>query len=259
MYRTIRRDGYSVEIGSGNFTMLSMHHHDQYELYYLEAGNREYFVEDSFFSVSAGEFVLIAPGRLHRTGGTYGLRKLVMFSADCLHQVYTPDAASQLLQCFERIHIIPNKKMLPQLCVLLTSLEEAETPVQFAVYLGHLLCILALCEEEKSCNPGISGIIRYINQNYSTITNIDQIAKACYLSKFYLCHTFRQAMGITVVDYLNQVRIKTACVHLASEGSSIQTIAAQCGFHSVAYFSTIFKKHMGMTPSQYRIQKRTSE
>ena len=51
------------------FSMPAMHYHNSYELYYLEAGSREYFVEDKFFSVSAGDFVLIAPNKFHRTGG----------------------------------------------------------------------------------------------------------------------------------------------------------------------------------------------
>ena len=56
---------YSIETVSRNFKMPSMHYHDAYELYYLEAGSRDYFVEDKLFSVSAGEFVLIPPGKMH--------------------------------------------------------------------------------------------------------------------------------------------------------------------------------------------------
>ena len=56
-----------IETTSGNHKMPSMHYHASYELYYLEMGSREYFVEDKLFSVAAGNFVLIAQGKLHRT------------------------------------------------------------------------------------------------------------------------------------------------------------------------------------------------
>lgn len=255
MEKHVHARGFSVETQAHGIKMPSMHHHDQYELYYLDAGSREYFVEDSFFSVSAGDFVLIAPGKLHRTGGTYALRILVMFSRDCLESVYTPDAADTLLKCFDSLHIVPPKEQQASLRALLKRMENCESKLEFSVYLANLLCALSKCREETSCDPLISRIIRYINQNYSTIRSIDEIAQACYLSKYYLCHAFRQAMGIPVIDYLNQVRIKTACVHLAAKRTSIQDIASQCGYHSVAYFSTIFKKYTGTTPSQYRIQK----
>ena len=54
---------YGIETISRNFKMQSMHYHDSYEIYFLEAGIRTYFVEDKFFSVSAGEVVLIPPYR----------------------------------------------------------------------------------------------------------------------------------------------------------------------------------------------------
>lgn len=259
MKKHMRNLGFSIETQAHGIKMPSMHHHDQYELYYLDSGSREYFVEDSFFSVSAGDFVLIAPGKLHRTGGTYALRTLVMFSRECLESVFTPQAANTLLQCFDRLHIVPPKEQQASLRGLLKAMEDCENPVEFGIYLGNLLCALSKFGEETSCNPLISRIIRYINQNYPTIRTIDDIAHGCYLSKYYLCHAFRQAMGVTVIDYLNQVRIKTACTQLACSHTGMQDIAAQCGYRSVAYFSTIFKKYTGVTPSQYRMQKRSLE
>ena len=249
-------EGFSIETCAHGIKMPSMHHHDQYELYYLDSGSREYFVEDSFFSVEAGDFVLIAPGKLHRTGGTYALRTLVLFSRDCLETVYTKEAAEQLLKCFDSMHIVPPRESLPLLCSLLTDMQNSEDKTEFAIKLGSLLCRLSKFQGETSCHPGISRIIRYINQNYSQIQSIDDIAQACFISKFHLCRSFRQAMGITVVDYLSQVRIKAACAHLRATGDSLQDIAEACGFHSVSYFCTVFKKYMALSPSEYRAEKR---
>ena len=58
---------YMLNCDSGSIKMPSMHYHASYELYYLQTGNRDYFIEDKLFPVSAGDFVLIPPGKLHRT------------------------------------------------------------------------------------------------------------------------------------------------------------------------------------------------
>ncbi len=247
-----RKTGYFMETQAHSYKMPSMHHHDLYELYFLHEGNREYFVEDSFFSVCAGSFVLIAPGKLHRTGGTYALRTLVMFSEEYLQSIFSSQACDSLLQCFDRLHITPPEEQLPALRSLLKAMEDCTDKVEFGVHLGNLLCALSHCPEETDCHPGISRIIRYINQNYDQIRNIDDIAQGCFLSKYYLCHSFRKHMGITVIDYLNQVRIKTACARLVTESLSVQDLAADCGYSSAAYFCTVFKNHTGLSPSEYR-------
>ena len=58
----------------------AMHSHSSYELYYLVKGEREYFIEDRFFKITAGDIVLIPGKLLHRTAGEGGLRYLVHFS-----------------------------------------------------------------------------------------------------------------------------------------------------------------------------------
>ena len=102
----------------------------------------------------------------------------------------------------------------------------------------------------------ITRIVHYINEHYDSITDVEAIAQEFYISKYHLCRVFRKAMGVTVNDYLNQVRVKNACGYLESSDKSILEISQLCGFRTPAYFSNLFKKQMNISPSEYRLRKK---
>lgn len=243
---------YCVETVSRNFKMPSMHYHDSYELYYLEAGTRDYFVEDKFFSVSPGEIVLIPPGKLHRTGGDFCVRTLIYFSKDFLAKTYTADAIAHLTSCFESVKIVPNQQQRETAKALLAQLHECENDRDFSLILGVLLDTLTKCGKQDIQFGQLSAVVSYINDNFAYIENIDQIAEHFYISKYHLCRIFKKTMQVTLVDYMNQVKLRNARKLLEITDTGIGEIAEQCGYHSVAYFSSIFKKSLGESPSAYR-------
>lgn len=248
---------HSIKTEASSYKMPSMHYHDSYELYYLEAGSREYFVEDKLFSVAAGEFVLIPPGKLHRTGGEYGLRTLVIFTREFLERAYTPEAMEQILQCFGHVKLVPREDQQASCRYLLKKLAAAQEDTQFALILGLLLEELCQCGSPEIRDDYVSGIVDFINRNYGKIESISQIAEHFYISKYHLCRVFKSAMKLTVIEYLNQIRIRNACHLLEASQYGIGQISELCGFNAVAYFSNVFRKITGLSPSEYRKEKRT--
>ena len=234
--------------------MSYMHYHDTYELYFLEVGTRNYFIEDKFFSVSAGDFVLIPPSKIHRTGGSYGLRTLIGFNYDFLAKTYRKEALDSLLSCFGYLHISPPKEMQSELRALLKEISICESETTFALYLGVLLEKLSKCNPDTNYNEQISHFIKYINDNFSQIASIEQIAEHFYISKYHLCRVFKDNMKMTIIDYLNIIKVKNACTMLESTNKGIQEISQHCGFNSTAYFSNVFKKIMKMSPTKYKSQ-----
>ncbi len=251
MFQNPNRD-HEVSRSEGNITMADMHAHSYYELYYLEAGSREYFVEDTIFSVQAGDFVLIAPGKLHRTGGEYGMRILVCFTEDFLLRTFSCTGAARIVGCFDRVKITPPESERGRFLEMLTRLEQTEDETGFAVTLAGLLQALEGCEPTALPHEGVSAMVVYINENFANIRSITQISDRFYISKYHLCRVFKDAMKITVIEYLNQVRIRNACRYLRSSDKDMGEIALLCGFHDAAYFSNVFRKLTGQTPSSYR-------
>lgn len=232
--------------------MPSMHYHSSYELYYLEMGSREYFVEDKLFSVAVGEFVLIAPGKLHRTGGEKCVRTLINFTKEFLCRYLCPDTVERLLCCFEHAKIVPTERQQGGCKQLLRRIADSASEEEFALALGLLLLALGRCGSQEIENDYVSTVVKYINKNYAQITSIGQIAEAFFVSKYHLCRVFKNAMKVTLIEYLNQVKIKNARQLLEFSDRDVGDIAEACGFNSVAYFSNVFKKITGMAPSEYR-------
>lgn len=246
---------YFIETRESGGAMAYMHYHDTYEIYYLDVGTRKYFIEDKFFSVSAGDFVLIPPSKLHRTGGQYGLRTLIGFDYAFLAKTYRSDALAELLSCFSYLHISPPKELQSELRNILKDIKACDSETTFALYLGVLLEKLSKCKPDTNYDEQISKIIKYINDNFAEIDNIEQIASQFFISKFHLCRLFKDIMKMTVIDYLNIIKIKNACTLLESTNKSIQEISQQCGFNSTAYFSNVFKKIMKESPTKYKKKK----
>lgn len=247
---------YFINVKAWRQQMPSMHYHSSYELYYLDSGTRDYFVEDKFFSVEAGSFVLIPPSTFHRTGGSYARRILIGFTQEFLTKTYTADAIEDMLMCFRKTMISPPEKTLSKCKSLLTSLNDCNSEREFAIYLGTLLCELSKCHEEATYNQQISSLIEYINVNFADIHSIEQIANHFYISKYHLCRVFKNAMNITVIDYLNNIRIKNACDYLINTDKGVLEISQLCGFNSSEYFSNVFKKFTTLSPSEYRKKKK---
>ena len=242
---------FFTSIASGNTYMPSMHYHASYELYYLQVGQRDYFIEDKLFSVTAGDFVLIPPGKLHRTGGEYGKRILVGFTAEYLQKFYTEDTCKYLLACFDGWKRTPSPAQQKRCIEYLQDLQDCKDKNRAGLLLGTLLLELSDCPADEIQGDSIGNILSFINKNYAQIKSIDEIASAFFISKFHLCRIFKNAMKITVVDYLNQIRIKNACQMLTFSDKSINQIAEDCGFHSASYFSSLFKNATGKSPSDY--------
>ena len=94
--------------------------------------------------------------------------------------------------------------------------------------------------------------ISYIEDHYATISSVQEIAAACYLSESRLYHIFKDYLDITPISYLNNLRVHNAMTLLTTTDLSIQQIAERLNFHSEYYFRKTFRKITGVLPSHFR-------
>ena len=95
-------------------------------------------------------------------------------------------------------------------------------------------------------------MISYLKANYATDLNVNDIAKAVHLSPFYLSRIFKEELGITMIEYLTEVRISAARNLLESSDLVLKDIAQKVVYSDVTYFSRLFKKRMGISANEYR-------
>ena len=107
-----------------------------------------------------------------------------------------------------------------------------------------------------SSYSGNSQIIRLaiqnVNESYKNKISLKIVANHLHTNPSYLSMLFKQEMGITFTDYLNQVRINRSCELLTNTSLNLIDVSLQAGFDDQSYFSKVFKKLKGVTPKSYR-------
>ncbi|MBO4456345.1 MAG: AraC family transcriptional regulator [Butyrivibrio sp.] len=109
--------------------------------------------------------------------------------------------------------------------------------------------------EEKDYSKAllyVKNVISYIQLKYSEPIKIDSIASALGLNRSYLSRLFKDATGYSLQEYLLTYRMKMAVKFLEDETASINRIAYMVGYNDTFTFSKAFKRHFGMSPSEYR-------
>jgi len=99
----------------------------------------------------------------------------------------------------------------------------------------------------------IEDIKSYILTNYrDNNLTIQSIANSFFLSRTYLCACFKKATGATINEFITELRINVAKDYLTDRKIKLYEITTLIGFSDANYFSILFKKHVGITPSEYR-------
>ncbi|MDU5913033.1 MAG: AraC family transcriptional regulator [Anaerococcus vaginalis] len=101
-------------------------------------------------------------------------------------------------------------------------------------------------------NKQIDYIKNFIDNNYSEDIKLESLSKMAYMNKFHLIAEFKQSYRVTPIDYLILKRIEVTKNLLISTNHSMEEISSIVGFNSQSYFNQVFRKKVGLTPSQFR-------
>ena len=125
------------------------------------------------------------------------------------------------------------------------------------LYLHHILLTINryIKESREIKNDTINDIeraVHYFNENYTKPISIEQYAEEHLMSVNWFIHSFKSVMKVPPMQYISSLRIAAAKGYLENSNKSIAEIAAAVGYENALYFSRIFKKRTGMTPSEYK-------
>jgi AraC-like DNA-binding protein len=107
-------------------------------------------------------------------------------------------------------------------------------------------------KELSTCPSPIRMCCAYIDTHPGEKLTLEFLAKKVGYSVYYLSRKFEQEVGISITDYICNKRLEKAKYMLTSTNLRIEKISEVLGFGSRSYFTSIFSKNMGMTPSAYR-------
>ncbi|WP_163538749.1 helix-turn-helix domain-containing protein [Gracilibacillus sp. YIM 98692] len=132
---------------------------------------------------------------------------------------------------------------------------ETTTQVKEAAK-AHLLSVLKQLDTWRS--KGVQGLLinakEYIESYYHTAITLEEVAEKVGLSSYYLSKLFKEHFQVTFVEYLTNVRIDKAKAFLLNGSTPLKEIALNIGYKDPNYFSRVFKKETGLSPSEYRMK-----
>jgi len=98
----------------------------------------------------------------------------------------------------------------------------------------------------------VDFVDRYMIRNLNGDLSLQQLAKQVHLSPYYLSRLYHSEKGYTLAERLIELKITKAKQLLSNEFLKILQVSLELGFKNFSYFSKFFKKHVGMTPQEYR-------
>lgn len=124
------------------------------------------------------------------------------------------------------------------------------------------ICVLLLSKSReteegyKKVNELAEKMKQYIEENYQKNMSLDSIGRHFCITVDYVSHVFKDYYGISPIKYLINVRIRTAKWLLMNTMDSVNEISYKVGYENQAYFSTLFRKEVGVSPVNFRLEFR---
>lgn len=248
-----------------------------YELEYYIKSDGGIIVDDQYIPFQAGELNFRKPGQV--VCGVTPYECYILCIRMCgndmvFNQDYgfgTPQDAQPLYEN-ALLSSLPNKLSPAKSQVILQLFKEiyaaSRQKTQWDIFKQNKLIYELLyellhqcnCETSifKSVNHQVMSAFNYINKHFCEEINIMQLIKESGLSKAYFHKCFKEYAKTSPFALLMDLRIEKAKTLLCVTDNTISEIAVACGYFDNAYFSFLFKRHTGNSPTQYRSQHASS-
>lgn len=259
-----------------------LHKHKFIEVVYIISGRAKHIIDQKEYFVKKGDVSVINADETHafmadETCEEAFLAYDLMFTPDFIDNAcLAGDDFSRLSDSFLFYSLFPDDKefkerfnLIPNCRYELGSVFEkiyAEYKGQKNGYINLIRLysaeiLIKLLRKIQYVNQNnlstaqkriVMNIIEYIEQNYSIKIKTEEIASKMFFNKNYISKLFKKETGLSIHEFVKDIRIKEACKLLSTTQNTIADIAADCGFTDMKTFYSVFKKFTGCTPKAYR-------
>lgn len=244
-------------------TQFHLHSHSDYELYLFLEGDAKYVVEEKHYDLSPGDVIIIRKHEMHRVfhaSNKKYRRTVIMISPDFFAarncQEYESVFLKEHADIGNRINseIVKKSGLLDALMRFKQYSEEFSnlaSPIAESMMMEilYLLNRISSFESADTTNKIVKNVIDYINQHFTSEITLDALSEKFFVSKYYLCHIFKEATGLTVQQYIRQKRLTLADT-LKSEGKTLTEAALLSGFGDYSSFYRAYMKKNHKSPKE---------
>jgi Response regulator containing CheY-like receiver domain and AraC-type DNA-binding domain len=230
----------------------------------LYEGKTQFTCNNNTILGSAGDLIFHKPGDV-RKAHTFAESPMKSFAVDFLYTC--PIYKDGQWSCtspelpFSHCQRIEDKYLFSRLLDLFSKLNrfylspKADSKVNERLVFTEILVLLFHYKEGNYFNYSnsrkIDKVINYMTENYMENITLQQLAEHSNISPSYLGNIFKKVTGRSTIEYLIDIRI-TKAKSLLMDGVTVSETSKLVGFNDIFYFSKTFKKHVGISPSQYR-------
>ncbi|MFC4387908.1 AraC family transcriptional regulator [Gracilibacillus marinus] len=256
-----------------NFHM-DFHTHDSIEIMYVISGECTVEVVDERLLMKKNQFVLINRKVPHRLiVGEKPCRMLNLeFKLTNMHRKFpslfelaeeSRDLHELLTHAYTFHFLKDTNGVFHSLRTLVLELDTSLNNDKDNYLMVHILITQVLLliarnideaknQSQQESSMYVKKVVEYIHENYDYDIKVEQLSALTHLHANYLHRIFKETMGCTIVEYLTKVRIEKAKLFITQTDIPITDIASFIGMNSSQYFSKVFKKETGSTPTDYR-------
>ena len=241
-----------AESSEGLFNVL--HTHDYFHLSVMLSGDKETSTE-----ILRAPRIYCAPPGCPHSGGKYitrGRTVNIMFLVFDKHLYKMIESFPFEKLSIENAHLPLLKDIVETVG---THSPDADTiNAAFSYYIRKVM--LTNKSLIATTHPSLAEqCCKFIHDNYMNPIKLADISDAIGRTPSYTSALFSNTYGITIVDYLNQVRISNACKCLSYTDIPMEKVYLSCGFSNARSFSRVFKSIVGITPNNYRTSHRVRD
>lgn len=236
--------------------VYAMHSHKEFELIYIVSGNVNRVIEGRKYCLTSGDMVLIRP-TLYHFGEMGDCAKYERYNLLIDLDQLPLESLSLLPENVEVINLSDNpiaRDLFQKMDYYHQSAPEDVCCRVCSLLLNELFYNLSLQphpipENVTIISPMISQALQYISRNLFTLTGVQEVADALFVSESYLFRLFRKYLHQSPKKYIMDKRLFIAQQYI-SMGQKPSDICKKCGFHDYSAFYRNYTAFFGCTPSQ---------
>ena len=227
---------------------VSTHAHSSWEFIYCTSGEGQLIHNDGCIPYKTGDMLLIPPMVYHRNESGIGFTNIHLNMVDPSLNLAQPAV----------IHDDANHFLLDAVSAIFYhfSSEPGKQTILLSAYANLFMALIGTYLFAPVQNPVVEEIASYIIRNYPDENlELDQYLRTLPFNYDYLRKLFKQDFGVTPHRFLSDTRLQAAAERLGrcdESGANITEISHLCGYREPLYFSKIFRKKFGLSPSQYQ-------
>ena len=257
-------------IGKDDLPKIQYHCHSFVEFTIVTSGTINYNIDGNKYSLKENDVLIANPGVYHQ--GLVDRHTVCSELFIGIANLNIDSVSANYVRALDGAPILSITKYKKEFAQCLKAIIKEQRLRQ----LGHsfilkslvMQLIIILYREMEHCSSSdccptnqliiedtksiVQNLIDYMSDYYMTDITLDYLSEIMHISPAYISKIFKEETGSSPIQYLIQIRMDMAKSFLASPEVSIKEVSNKVGYQDAYYFSRLFKKHYGVSPSAYR-------